>query len=146
MERTSIEYGPFTPQEADRISAWLKNNQIPFVIAKDEQSEKLAMMNDGINIVNRVEFRTDTYLGQIFYFQITFSDDQQKLSFDQLFGLKVETERPGASQAMVSDFEDQQHLVHDQLRHHRKKQAWAIFLSAWMIGMIVISFIYLFKK
>ena len=80
-----VEVGPFTPQELDHICEKLKASEIPFTILKDEETEKLEMKSDYANLVNKVEFRTETYLGQIFYLQISEKDfDKNKAMFSEL--------------------------------------------------------------
>ncbi|MFZ3228780.1 MAG: hypothetical protein WA160_01150 [Pseudobdellovibrio sp.] len=139
VKQDILEYGPYTPQEIERITAWLKTNQIAFDLIKDEETEKLAMMNDGENLVTRVEYRTTTYLGQIFYIQISTMDTNKKAIFENLFAAKKENFK--AQPSARSEIEDQKLIAVGAKSQHLKKRTWAMVLSILLIGVIVVSFI-----
>jgi hypothetical protein len=130
----ALEYGPYTPQEIDRITDWLKTNQVTFELSKDQETEKLAMMNDGQNIVTRAEYRTSVYLGQIFYVQMASMTDLQKAEFDRLFSAKTEV---ASSSAPIRTDEVDQKMLHDSLQSQiRKKRSWAAVLAGVMLILI----------
>jgi hypothetical protein len=61
------KFGPFTPQEFKSASEWLVKNNVEFTHFRDEEAEKRFSENTPENLVNQVEFRTQTYLGSVFY-------------------------------------------------------------------------------
>ena len=65
-----MEYGPFTPQECEKAIVWLKDHQICFEVIKDQAAENEFRVNSGANIVKQAEFRTETFLAQLFYLEI----------------------------------------------------------------------------
>ena len=67
MKRDLVnEFGPFTPQELEKVVDWLQSKNLKFEIGKDQQVENQFRVNDGRNVVARAEFRTEVYLAQIF--------------------------------------------------------------------------------
>jgi len=74
----SKKFGPFTPQEFKQASEWLTKNNIPFTHFRDEEAEKRFSENTPENLVNQVEFRTQTYLGSIFYIESDMNPFQEE--------------------------------------------------------------------
>lgn len=74
----SKTFGPFTPQEFKTISEWLTLNQIEFSHFRDEAAEKRFAENSPENLVNQVEFRTQTYLGAVFYVKADMNPAQEE--------------------------------------------------------------------
>lgn len=139
---TRVQYGPYSPQEIDRISDWLKQNQIQFELIRNDQEAKEALMNDGQNVVSLVEFRTKVYLAQVFYVDLIDVDDVRKKIFEDQFALGEEVFPPARSQQEHDDKE----LIVGKLKHQIKKRTWARVLSLLYIVPIVISVYYLFFK
>ena len=72
------KFGPFTPQEFKSACAWLVKNNIEFTHEVDKETEKRYAENSPENLVNQVEFRTQTYLGSIFYIQADMNPNQEE--------------------------------------------------------------------
>lgn len=70
-------FGPFTPQETDRLVDNFKKNEIPFEIVFDHEANKADREFSAENVVSLAEFRTKSYLGQYYYLEV----DEEKLSF-----------------------------------------------------------------
>jgi hypothetical protein len=70
MEDGAFQVGPLTPQELDHLCQILQRDGVPFEILKDEETEKLETKSDFHNLVTKSEFRTESYLGQIFYLSL----------------------------------------------------------------------------
>ncbi len=137
-----IQYGPYSPQEVERISVWLKENNVPFELVRNDQEAKEALMNDGQNVVSLAEFRTNVYLAQVFYVVLIGPTEIMQKKFEQLFTLKEEV-FPSSKR----EVEGEDQLVHEgNLKHQQKKRAWARVLSLLYIVPILISFYYLFFK
>ncbi len=136
-----IQYGPYSPQEVDRITVWLKQQPIKFELIRDDQEAKEALMNDGQNLVNLADLRTGIYLAQVFYVNLINPDEAEKKSFEDLFCLKPEV-YPGQKQASEGD---DLRLAADSLHNQRKKRGWAILLSALLILQVMLV-IYFMKE
>lgn len=137
-----IQYGPYSPQEVDRITQWLKAHQLNFEIIRNDQEAKEALMNDGQNVVNLADLRTGIYLAQVFYINLKNCDETQKKKFEDLFCLKAEAypaSIPINESGSETDSDDQK-LAFDSQVNHQKKRSWATFLSVLLILQIVIAF------
>lgn len=124
-----MEYGPFTPQECEKAIAWLKEHQIKFEVIKDQAAENEFKASGGSNIVKQAEFRTETFLAQLFYLEIPVINADLAGQLNSMFGVKAEifptslTEKP--------DYID---LTSDILKSSRIKRFWALLLVAiWAI-------------
>lgn len=87
MVEADLEVGPFTPQEVDEVCTELKAKNIRFELLKDEATEKLETRADYANIVNKAEFRTETYLAQIFYIKLSQTDFRKNSSLFERYGM-----------------------------------------------------------
>lgn len=85
-----MQYGPYTPQECKKVVDWLQNQNIKFEIIKDQETENEYKSSDGSNIVKRAEFRTETFLAQIFYIEILEINENLSREFSKLFVAQVE--------------------------------------------------------
>lgn len=85
-----MQYGPYTPQECKKVVDWLQNRNIKFEIIKDQEKENEYKSSDGSNIVKRAEFRTETFLAQIFYIEILEINENLSREFNKLFVAQVE--------------------------------------------------------
>lgn len=95
MLEADLEVGPFTPQEIDEVCTELKAKNIRFELLKDEATEKLETRADYANIVNKAEFRTETYLAQIFYVKLSQADFRKNSSLFERYGMATApTENP----------------------------------------------------
>jgi hypothetical protein len=127
MKAQPLEVGPFTPQELDTICAKLKASAISFLILKDEETEKIELRDDYANLTNKAEFRTENYLGQIFYLQIAQTDfDKHKKMFSDLGMATTHKENP---EELVADMSDvhQETLKQNELK---RVAAWALVILA----------------
>lgn len=135
-----MQHGPFTPQECDKIAQWLTGRGIDFQILKDEESEKAFRANDGQNVVQRAEFRTETFLAQLFYIDIPEMSPFEEKEFASQF-LPPE-EKPPASLKVEPEREFSLHQ--DALRSRRQKRLWArILAAAWIVLLIVSVYQYM---
>lgn len=137
-----IQYGPYSPQEVERISVWLKNNNVQFELIRNDQEAKEALMNDGQNVVSLAEFRTNVYLAQVFYVVLVVPAESTRKKFELLFTLKDEVFPSSKRQVEAED----QLVVEGKLKHQQKKRNWARVLSLLYIVPILISVYYLFSK
>lgn len=137
-----IQYGPYSPQEVDRISAWLKQNNVQFELIRNDQEAKEALMNDGQNVVSLAEFRTEVYLAQVFYVVLVGPSEAMQKKFEELFTLKAEVFPHSKKQTETED----QLVAEGNLKHQQKKRNWARVLSLLYVVPILISFYYLFFK
>ena len=135
MIENVIQYGPYSPQEVDRITIWLKQHHFKFELLRDDQEAKEALMNDGQNIVNLADLRTSIYLAQVFYVSLIDPADAEKKSFEELFCLKPEVFR----NAKVKTDNDDQRLALASQKNHRKKRSWATVLSLLLIVQVMLA-------
>lgn len=124
-----MEYGPFTPQECEKAIAWLNELHIKFEVIKDQAAENEFKASGGSNIVKQAEFRTETFLAQLFYLEIPEIDAELAARFNSMFGIKTEVFPP--SLIVKPESTD---LAADILKSSRIKRFWAILLIAiWAI-------------
>lgn len=137
-----IQYGPYSPQEIDRISVWLTTNKIKFELIRNDQEAKEALMNDGQNLVNLADLRTGIYLAQVFYVNLMAPLELERKNFEEKFCLKAEVFKDQDTQGDDGD----QILARDSLKNHRKKQLWAAGLSALLILQIAYAVYFIVLK
>lgn len=138
-----LQYGPYSPQEVDRISTWLQQNNIRFELVRDDQEAKEALMNDGQNVINLAEFRTKVYLAQVFYIALIAPSDEVQKKFENLFSLKAEV---FADERFRQVENDDQSLAQGKLKQQRKKRGWAIILALYLIVPIIVSLVMILLK
>lgn len=138
-----IQYGPYSPQDMDRVSQWLLAENIQFEILRNDQEAKEALMNDGQNIINLADLRTGIYLAQIFYLNLIKPSIKQKELFEEKFGLKAESFK---AQNELPAEQGENQLANDSLKHQHKKRMWAITLAALLIIQIVIALYFIIIK
>ena len=133
------DYGPYTPQETDRIAIELKKLGVPFEINKDEEEEKKFSRSDFTNIVTRAEYRTESYLAQIFYFVIDSKDDE---IFKQILVRQnlapQETGMPPDDFSTESQEQEQRKLQEAIVLHAGKKRWTARFLILFVALPVLI--------
>lgn len=145
--QTAKEFGPFTPQELERVVDWLQARSLEFKISKDQKTEDLFRMNDPQNLVN-ARFRTDVYLAQIFSVSIEGMSGEQEESFKKEFSLSEDVPQRFRSEAQnktqlgstgaipfPTNFVDRERM--DSSR--RKKMFWAALGAVAMIVPIAYS-------
>ncbi len=137
-----IQYGPYSPQEVDRIAIWLKQQNIKFELIRDDQAAKEALMNDGQNLVNLADLRTGIYLAQVFYVNLISPSDSEKKKFEDLFCSQTEI----ASKSEKHFLDDDQRLAQDSLKNQRKKRSWATILSVLLIFQVMLVLYMILKK
>lgn len=124
-----MEYGPFTPQECEKAIAWLKEHHIKFEVIKDQATENEFKVSSGANIVKQAEFRTETFLAQLFYLEIPEIDAEVAGQLNSMFGVKTET-----FPQSLTEKPDNIDLTSDILKSSQIKRLWAILLIAiWAI-------------
>lgn len=134
------EFGPFTPQELEKVVDWLQSENLKFEIGKDQQIENQFRINDGQNVVARAEFRTEVYLAQIFMVQVQQMTSQQTANFHRLFNM---IEKIPARFAQANPTED----AVDRMKNQQfKKRVWATLAAVLMGGPVLLTlFKILFK-
>lgn len=132
-----MQYGPFTPQECEKAISWLKEHQINFEVIKDQAAENEFRVSSGSNLVKQAEFRTETFLAQLFYLEIPQINPELAAQLNSMFGVKAEsfpqsmTEKP-----------DTIDLSADILKSSRIKRFWAVILVAiWAVLFIGYFFV-----
>jgi hypothetical protein len=135
-------YGPYTPQETDRIATELKGLGVPFEINKDEEEEKKFSRNDFSNIVTRAEYRTESYLAQIFYFVIEAKDEK---TFEQILirqKLAPKETGPETEESLNEVSAQEEALIKSGAELQNIKKRWtARFLVAFIALPILIILI-----
>lgn len=127
-----MEYGPFTPQECKKAIVWLKDHQICFEVIKDQAAENEFRVNSGANIVKQAEFRTETFLAQLFYLEIPEIDAELATQLNSMFGVKTETFPPS-----LIEKPDNFDLAAGILKSSQTKRFWALLLIViWAILFI----------
>lgn len=90
MAGKTVQYGPLTPQELDRLAHELQLRNIPFEILKDEEAERRFKSNNFSNVVNQISYRNEQYLGQIFYVNLAKKDLSHVAEYLKKLGFPVE--------------------------------------------------------
>ena len=104
MIEETREVGPFTPNEIDEVCEKLKSPGVAFEMIKDEATEKSEMKNDYDNVANKVEWRTHTYLGQVFYLRMKIQDFDRNKEMLSSFGMATtHQENPNELEADISE-------------------------------------------
>lgn len=132
MLESDLEVGPFTPQELDEVCTQLKAKNIRFELLKDESTEKLETRSDYANLVNKAEFRTETYLAQIFYIKLSQSDFQKNETLFAQYGMATApTENPKELHADMTG-------IHEASENHNRVKHWVAGLCALVLILFVI--------
>lgn len=136
MSDKTVQYGPLTPQELDSFVRELQLKNIPFEIQKDEDAEKKFRSNDFSNLVTQVEYRTEQYLGQIFYVTLA-TKDLPKIA-DSLKRLGFPTELPEFPNELENDDREDVFVraKADKTKFKRRMISWIL-----LIGLLSTIFI-----
>ena len=137
LDENRNQYGPYSPQELDRVSKWLQAQSIEFEIIRNDQEARESLMNDGQNLVNLADLRTGIYLAQIFYIVLPRVTDLQRNQFEQKFTLQSENFPKQKVTDLVNDEAD---LRARSLKNQLKKRSWAIFLAFLIVVQILVVF------
>lgn len=104
MIESTLEVGPLTPQELEEVCEKLKSQGTDFEVLKDEDTEKSEMKDDYDNVANKVGWRTETYLGQIFYLRLKQTDFRKHRKLFSRLGLATTPkENPEELKGEISD-------------------------------------------
>ena len=136
----SNEFGPFTPQDLEKVVDWLKSKKLKFEIGKDQHVEDLFRLNDGRNIIKQAEFRTEVYLAQIFVVQVQDMNDDLRSEFNQFFSLSEKIPKRFLS---GTESENTDSRMKSQ---QRKKMIWAWVAAIIMGAPILFSIIKILFK
>ena len=132
-----MQYGPFTPQECEKAIDWLKENHIHFDVIKDQSAENDFRVNSGANIVKQAEFRTETFLAQLFYLEIPEINTDLAAQLNSMFGVKTET-----FPLSMTEKPESVDLAPDILKSSRIKRFWAILLiTIWAVLFVGYFFV-----
>jgi hypothetical protein len=137
MSEKTVQYGPLTPQELDSFVRECQLKNIPFEIHKDEDSEKKFTSNNFSNLVNQVEYRTEQYLGQIFYITLATKDIFRIATSLQRLGFP--TELPEFPKELDADDREDVFVraKADKTKFKRRIVAWILLiglLSSILVG------------
>lgn len=114
MLESTLEVGPLTPQELENVCEQLKSQGVRFEILKDADQEKLEMKEDYLNVANKANWRTETYLGQIFFLRLQQTDFQHNKALFSELGLATSPqENPAELNADISQ-------VHEAAKEERQ--------------------------
>lgn len=129
MENTK-KFGPFTPQEFKNASEWLTKNNVDFAHFRDEEAEKRFSENTPENLVNQVEFRTQTYLGSVFYIEANMNPATEE-AFKFATHLTPDTIPDKFKVAQIPE------ETHPEIAHNKKALWSRIILAALVIYFIL---------
>lgn len=132
-----MQYGPFTPQECEKAISWLKEHQINFEVIKDQSAENEFRASSGANLVKQAEFRTETFLAQLFYLEIPEINTELAAQLNSMFGVKAET-----FPKWMTEKPETVDLAADILKSSRIKRFWATLLVAiWAVLFVGYFFV-----
>ncbi len=139
MIENTLEVGPFTPQELEEVCEKLKSQGAGFEVLKDTEKEKSEMKNDYDNVANKVGWRTETYLGQVFFLRLNQADFLKNKDLFSQFGMATEPqENPSElSSDMVSTHEAA--VEEKQLKRLSSRALAILWVSLWF-SMIFLIF------
>ncbi len=137
MTGKTVQYGPLTPQELDSFVRELQIKNIPFEIQKDDDAEKRFSASNFSNIVNQAEYRTEQYLGQIFYITLATKDLSKISSTLERFGFP--TGLPEFPKELETDANEDVFVraKADKIKFKRRMVAWILFIG--LMSSIVIG-------
>lgn len=140
---SSIQYGPYSPQEMDRIAQWVQAKSLKFEILRNDQEAKEGLMNDSQNVVRLADFRTGIYLAQIFYINIFDLPEDLKNQFEEKFSLPTESFASFNDQKKSAMPESDYDLKTKAWQHGQRQRSWA----TWLVVAILVSLFlgYFFK-
>lgn len=134
MSENSVEIGPLTPQELDRICEILKRDKVSFEIYKDEETEKIETRDDFHNLVAKAEFRTESYLAQIYYLSLGPDAAKRYRHLWEKLGLASGIQESAETEELkVSSAEEWQKLRRDGEQASRRKY----FVSSLLLALVI---------
>jgi len=138
MNERTVQYGPFTPQELDSFVRELQLKNIPFEIHKDADAEKRFSSNNFSNLVNQVEYRTEQYLGQIFY--VTLAKKDIVRIAESLQRLGFPTELPDFAKELEGDSREDVFVraKAEKSNFNRRMIAWVLLIG--VLSTIIVSY------
>lgn len=134
-----MEYGPYSPQEIERIVLWLQTKGIGFEILRNDQDAKESLMNDGLNAVRLADLRTGVYLGQIFYVIPKDASPSIHREFSETFSRPEE--QFASPEKFAHSEESDAGLTQSAAAHEQAQRSWAKWLAIALIISIVLGFI-----
>ena len=135
----SNEFGPFTPQELEKVVDWLKSKNLRFEIGKDQQVEDNFRSNDSSNVLNRARWRTEVYLAQVFMVQVADMKNDQVAELSQLLAPNEKIPQRFLNKA-VDDSELR------MKKQQSKKIIWAWIAIIFMGGPMIFSILKILFK
>jgi len=137
MIEETLEVGPFTPQEVDEVCEKLKSQGTPFELVKDEATEQAEMKNDYDNVATKVEWRTHTYLGQVFYLRMKIGDFDRNKEMLSSFGMATtHKESPSELEADISE-------VHAEAADHEQLKRISARSLVILFVVLILCFTYI---
>jgi len=143
MLEENLEVGPFTPQEIEEVCEKLKSQGIAFEMIKDEAAEKIGMKNDYENVAEKTEWRTNTYLGQVFYLRMKQTDFDRNKELLSGFGMATtHIENPKELEVDSREIFD----THVEAVEHDNLKRLAARSLAVLLLILIICYLYLALK
>lgn len=138
--KQTTDFGPFTPQELERFVTWLNLKKYPFDIIKDQAAERAFTANDGSNVLNRAEWRTEVYLAQIFTVRVEGLSPEQIDDINQHFKLIEDVPAQFRGNDKVIPFESEVELKARLEKSTQQKRFWAaiIFIVIVLPGLVTV--------
>lgn len=129
-----IEVGPFTPQEVDKVCSDLSHRKVAFELLKDIAKEKEELLSDYQNLILKAEYRTETYLGQIFFLRLNREDFHKHADLFSELGMSVLSKVSDANLEHPKELQtEDMGMVHRKSVGQKKFQALAAVLIILMI-------------
>jgi len=128
-------YGPFNPQELDRIIKWLEKNRIDFELNKDDESESSFKDNGPMNMLALTKLRTEVYLAQIFYVEVKFIHLDQQVLFEK--NLLNEAEVIPKWLSRLTEPMQSVNMAQNKLS---RKNIWSLILLVIWVGALLVSY------
>ena len=141
MIDSKMDVGPFTPQEFDEVCGKLTSIGVPFELLKDEETEKMEMASDYANLVNKVEYRTEAYLGQIFYLKLAVTDFEKNKALFAEYGMATAPKESPAELQAEGPAEVKE--VHEEALAKKEVQRWVARL---LVVTMIVALLYGIKS
>lgn len=133
-----MQYGPYTPQECKKAIDWLQKQNIKFEIIKDQEKENEFRSNSGSNILKQVEFRTETFLAQLFYIEILEINEKVSLEFESQF-----ISKPEVFPKSLFEKSEASDLSADIAKSIRTRRFWSwVLIMIWCLFFVGYYFYY----
>jgi hypothetical protein len=140
MSSKTIQFGPFSPQELEKLIRELQLKNIPFELAKDEKAEKKFKAIDYSNLLSQTHWRTEHYMAQIFYVTLAKSDLPKVREKIEEFGFPTTLEENPKELVLDEQMDVRENVF---LKAKIEKKNFNRRLVAWLliVGFLCLTFI-----